>query len=84
MYALFSKFIFKRKERLHILAVIESMELQVFLKGSKEPVVYKGDRIDVLDFEMNGVKYKQIRYFRKGFSKSELVEVEIINKIIEK
>lgn len=58
------------------------MEVQIFLKGEKEPVIYKGDRIDVLDFEMNGIKYKQIRYFRKGFSKSQLVEEKIINKIV--
>ncbi|MBV7273634.1 hypothetical protein [Clostridium thailandense] len=60
------------------------MELHVFLKNEKEPVVYKGDRIDVLDFEMTGVKYKQIRYFKKGFSKSELIEEKIINKIVER
>jgi hypothetical protein len=58
------------------------MEVHVFLKGSKNSVVYKGDRIDVLDFEMNKFKYKQIRYFRKGLSKSELVEEESINKIV--
>lgn len=57
------------------------MEVKVYLKGKKEPVIYKGDRVDVLDFEMNGVKYKQIRYFRKGFSKSELIEVAMINRI---
>lgn len=60
------------------------MEVQVFLKGEKEPVIYKGDRIDVLDFEMSGIKYKQIRYFKNGFSKSELVEEKIINKIVTK
>lgn len=60
-----------------------TMEVQVFLKGNKQAVIYSGDRIDVLDFEMKGVKYKQIRYFRKGISKSELVEAESINKIIE-
>lgn len=60
------------------------MEIHVLLKGKKEPVIYKGDRIDVLDFEMNEVKYKQIRYFRKGFSKSELIEEAVINKIINK
>ncbi|EDS77154.1 conserved hypothetical protein [Clostridium botulinum C str. Eklund] len=59
------------------------MELRVYLKGQKEPVVYKGDRIDILDFEMAGIKYKQIRYFRKGFSKSELIENDIIKKIVE-
>jgi len=59
------------------------MEVHIFLKGKKEAVIYKGDRIDVLDFEMNKVKYKQIRYFRKGFSKSELVETDGIKKIVE-
>lgn len=57
------------------------MQVLVYLKGKKEPVIYSGDRIDVLDFSMNGVDYKQIRYFRKGFSKSELVEKKIISKI---
>jgi hypothetical protein len=60
------------------------MEVQVFFKGQKESVIYTGDRIDVLDFEMNGIKYKQIRYFRKGFSKSELVEADKISKIATK
>lgn len=57
------------------------MEVKVYLKGKKEPIIYKGDRVDVLDFEMGGVKYKQIRYFRKGFSKSELIEVTMISRI---
>lgn len=57
------------------------MELKVFLKGQREPVVYTGDRIDVLDFEMQGVKYKQIRYFRKGISKSNLIEKELIASV---
>lgn len=61
----------------------KTMEVQVFLKGNKEAVIYKGDRIDVLDFEMSGVKYKQIRYFKNGFSKSELVEEESISKIVK-
>ena len=60
----------------------ETMEVHVFLKGNKKAVIYIGDRIDVLDFEMNKVKYKQIRYFRNGISKSELVEQESINKIV--
>ncbi|MDZ5252381.1 hypothetical protein [Clostridium sp. LIBA-8841] len=60
------------------------MELSVYVKGKRDPFVYSGDRIDVLDFEMNGIKYKQIRYFRKGFSKSELIETELINRIQEK
>ena len=58
------------------------MEVHVFLKGCKKAIIYSGDRIDVLDFEMNKIKYNQIRYFRKGFSKSELIEQESINKII--
>ncbi|MGL4654836.1 MAG: hypothetical protein ACRCWM_02955 [Sarcina sp.] len=57
------------------------MEIKVYLKGKKEPVIYKGDRVDVLDFEMAGVKYKQIRYFKKGFSKSELIETSMISRI---
>ena len=64
-------------------AIDKIMEVHVFLKGNKKAVVYNGDRIDVLDFEMNKVKYKQIRYFRKGISKSELVEEESISKIVK-
>lgn len=63
---------------------MNTLEVQVFFKGQKEPALYSGDRIDVLDFEMNGIKYKQIRYFRKGFSKSELIEADKISKIVSK
>lgn len=59
------------------------MELSITLKGKKEPIIFKGDRIDVLDFEMQGVKYKQIRYFRKGFSKSEYIQSNLIIKMKE-
>lgn len=59
------------------------MKVQVYIKGQKEPIIYSGDRIDILDFEMDGVKYKQIRYFRKGFSKSELVEDGLVSKIVK-
>lgn len=59
------------------------MELRIQVKGKNEPIVFKGDRIDILDFQMNGVKYKQIRYFRKGFSKSEYIDESLINRIIE-
>lgn len=59
------------------------MQVLVYLKGKKEPVIYSGDRIDILDFSMNGVDYKQIRYFRKGFSKSELIESELITRMRE-
>lgn len=57
------------------------MEVKIFIVGKKEPVIYSGDRIDVLDFEMNGEKYKQIRYFRNGFSKSELILEKLIKSI---
>lgn len=60
------------------------MEVHIYLKTQKDPVIYRGDRIDVLDFELNGTKYKQIRYFRKGFSKSELVEEDVICKIVKR
>lgn len=59
------------------------MELHIYLKGQKEPVVYKGDRIDVLDFKMGEINYKQVRYFKRGFSKSELIEASLISKIVE-
>lgn len=59
------------------------MEILIYLKGKKEPVIYKGDRIDVLDFSMNGIDYKQIRCFKKGFSKSELIKKDLITKIKE-
>ncbi|AEB74788.1 hypothetical protein [Clostridium botulinum] len=59
------------------------MEVKIYLNGQREPVVYKGDRVDILDFEMNGIKYKQVRYFKKGFSKSELIEVGVIKKIVK-
>ena len=59
------------------------MEINIYLKNKKDPIKYTGDRIDVLDFEMDNVKYKQIRYFRKGFSKSELIMSDLIVKIKE-
>ena len=59
------------------------MELKIQVKGKNEPIVFKGDRIDVLDFQINGVKYKQIRYFRKGFSKSEYIDESLIKRITE-
>ncbi|MGL4731309.1 MAG: hypothetical protein ACRCW0_06970 [Clostridium sp.] len=60
------------------------MEVNIYIKGQKEPIIYKGDRIDVLDFQMNGTEYKQIRYFKNGFSKSELIESNIVVKINSK
>ena len=57
------------------------MKLYVFLKGKKDPVIYEGERIDVVDFNLNGLDYKQIRYFRKGSSKSELILKDLIINI---
>ncbi len=57
------------------------MKLYVFLKGKKEPVIYEGERIDVVDFNLNGLDYKQIRYFKKGSSKSELILKDLITNI---
>ena len=59
------------------------MKIKITIKGQKEPIIYRGDRIDVLDFEMNGEMYKQIRYFRTGFSKSELLKSDLVIKIVE-
>lgn len=60
------------------------MELIITIKGQKDPLIFKGDRIDVLDFEMEGIKYKQIRYFKKGFSKSQYIDASLITRMKEK
>jgi len=57
------------------------MEVHVYLKGKAEPTIFQGDRIDILDITLEGKKYKQIRYFRKGFSKSQYISIDLINKI---
>ena len=59
------------------------MELHIYLKGKKEPEIYNGDRIDVLNFAMSGTNYKQVRYFRNGISKSHLIEAALIQRIVE-
>ena len=59
------------------------MKIKVIVKGQKDPIIYSGDRIDILDFEMNGEKFKQIRYFKKWFSKSELLKADLIPKVVE-
>ena len=59
------------------------MKIKVIVKGQKDPIIYSGDRIDILDFEMNGEKFKQIRCFKKGFSKSELLKADLITKVVE-
>ncbi|WP_315073906.1 hypothetical protein [uncultured Clostridium sp.] len=59
------------------------MEIHVFLKGKSEPTIFKGERIDILDIELQGKKYKQIRYFRKGVSKSQYISIDLIKHIKE-
>ena len=59
------------------------MEIHVFLKGKIEPTIFQGERIDILDIELEGKKYKQIRYFRNGVSKSQYISVELIKNIKE-
>jgi hypothetical protein len=57
------------------------MEVHIYLKGKAEATIFQGDRIDILDITLEGKKYKQIRYFRKGFSKSQYISIDLINKI---
>jgi len=57
------------------------MELHIYLKGKKDPAIFKGDRIDILDMNLEGKDYKQIRYFRKGISKSQYIRIDLINRI---
>jgi len=58
-------------------------KIQVYLKNMKEPTEISGDRIDILEYERDGVEYYQIRYFRRGFSKSIYIEKADVKKIIE-
>ena len=59
------------------------MKISIFLKGRKEPIVYEGEKIDIVDFNLNGINYKQVRCFKRGSSKSELILSDLITKIIE-
>lgn len=59
------------------------MEIHVFLKGKSEPTIFKGERIDILDIELQGKKYRQIRYFRNGVSKSQYISIDLIKQIKE-
>jgi hypothetical protein len=59
------------------------MQINVFVKKSKEPIEFRGDRIDIKDYTSDGVKYKQVRTFKKGFSKSVYIEADNIVKIKE-
>jgi len=58
-------------------------KVQVYLKNTKQPTEISGDRIDVLEYQRDGVDYYQIRYFRRGFSKSVYIEKKDVKKVIE-
>lgn len=59
------------------------MKVSIFLKGRKDPIIYEEEKIDIVDFNLNGVEYKQIRCFnKKGSSKSELIVKDLIIKIV--
>lgn len=57
------------------------MQLDLYIKSRKEPIIFKGDRIDIKDIELNGTSYKQIRYFKKFISKSTYIKKSDIVKI---
>lgn len=60
------------------------MKVSIFLNGKKDPIEYEGERIDIIDLNLNNIDYKQIRCFnKKGSSKSELIIKDLINKIVE-
>lgn len=58
------------------------MKIKVYLKNKREPEVFESIRVDVLDYAREGVEYKQIRYFKNGFSKSVYIEKNAIKKIV--
>lgn len=55
----------------------------IYLKGKNEPTIFNAERIDILDINIEGRDYKQIRYFRKGVSKSQYISVDLIKRIKE-
>jgi hypothetical protein len=57
------------------------MELKIYMKNIEEPIIFKGDRIDILEYERQGILYQQIRCFKKGISKSEYIEKSGIKRI---
>ncbi|WMJ79168.1 hypothetical protein RBU49_09710 [Clostridium sp. MB40-C1] len=59
------------------------MQVDIYLKTSREPITFKGDRIDIKDLELDGIKYKQIRYFKKLVSKSTYIKEDDISRIKE-
>ncbi|MCY6485103.1 hypothetical protein OW763_12220 [Clostridium aestuarii] len=57
------------------------MQVDIYLKSSRDPLIIKSDRIDIKDFENEGVKYKQIRYFKNYTSKSIYIKESDIKTI---
>lgn len=61
----------------------DAMEIHIYLKGKSDPAIFNAERIDILDINLEGIDYKQIRYFKKGVSKSQYISADLIKKIKE-
>ncbi|MGL5151388.1 MAG: hypothetical protein ACRC7N_12545 [Clostridium sp.] len=60
------------------------MKTEILLKGKKDPIIFVGDKIEILDLVLNDTCYKQVRIFRNGFSKSEYINKNLIKTIRER
>lgn len=60
------------------------MKTEILLKGKKDPIIFEGDKIEILDLVLNDTCYKQVRIFRNGFSKSEYINKNLIKTIRER
>jgi hypothetical protein len=58
-----------------------TMEVHIYLKGKNDPTIFNAERIDILDINLEGRDYKQVRYFKKGVSKSQYIGVDLIKRI---
>lgn len=59
------------------------MKVKISIKGQREFLRIEAERIDILDIQLNGVEYKQIRVFDNNGSKSQYIESNLINWIKE-
>lgn len=59
------------------------MKVHIYVKGTKEPKEFEAERIDIKDYNLEGVDYKQVRTFKRGFSKSIYIKASDIVKIKE-
>ncbi|MDO5038253.1 hypothetical protein [Clostridium sp.] len=59
------------------------MKAKISIKGQREFLRIEAERIDILDIQLNGVEYKQIRVFDNKGSKSQYIESNLINWIKE-